>query len=532
MNLNTDIAMKRVFWIGCLLCLALPLMAQVGTNELNRCPEEDSFEMLDGNRGVLILSKHKDLVISATNLAYPPTITLNGRGLDGYYRYHVIIDARDTKQPKLEVSRMGIPYKAPLLVTLKNPDYLQAYRLEEVSHPIRFEEQTQANDVHFNASEAALEFTSTIKSLKVKCPPELQAQVTSQISKADTSLLIINVVIPLAKLDEARGNVERIGQRLAELDRMMDSLEPDAPEWNELDQLEKQQQEAEARLSAMSSVELYGDGTNYLSIGIADLSPRAKRCYVVLPIVVEKEVFTTQCSALMDEGSRLFGMRKYKAAREAYGKALQTGEGVVAEMKPVIQSAINLCDSCALYDLLSFRCFRKIAELKKQGEATQAEVANYASYGIEYLQQLYKFNPDDYYLKRVDLLENLLDDMGLQVKFTFVEWLTFSEGNPIPGVEVWIYRGMERISSNTFSSDKKFRRMVRKEGHNFQQVGQSGVDGIAEIELDRTNLPTGILFRPKEDSGQKIVYMTFEELMRQARGTYMKKQFRVKMYTK
>lgn len=526
--------MKRFLCIGCLLCLVWSVWAQPGFNKLNPAPEADCFEMLDGNRGVLILSEHKDLIISVTNAKYPVSVRLNGRGMDGYYRYYVIIDAKDTKQPKLEVSRMGVPYKATELVKLKNPDFLQAYRLQEVENPIRIEDQTEANDVHFNASEAALEFTTTVKGLQVKCPPELQARITSGVSKSDQSLWVINVVIPLAKLDEAREAFERLDKRKMELSAMVDAgtLGEDAPEWDEMDTLEPQWEEADRKLATLSSILLYGDGTNYLSVDISDLSPRAKRTYIVLPIVVEKEVFTTQCSALMDEGGRLFGMRKYKDAREAYDKALQTGESVVNEMKPVIHSAINLCDSCALYDLLSFRCFQKIATLKKQGEATQAEVANYASYGIAYLQQLYQFNPDDYYLKRVELLKKLLDDMGLQVKFTFVEWLTFSEGNPIPGVEVWTYRGFDRISSSTFSSDKKFRRMLKNEGYNFRQVGQSGADGIAEIELDRKNLPVGILFRPKEDSGQKIVYMTLEELMRQARGTYKKKQFRVKMYTK
>lgn len=526
--------MKRFLCIGCLLCLVLTIGAQTGFNKLNPAPEADCFEMLDGNRGVLILSEHKDLIISVTNAKYPVSVRLNGRGMDGYYRYYVIIDVKDTRQPKLEVSRMGIPYKATELVKLKNPDFLQAYRLQEVENPIRIEDQTEANDVHFSATEAALEFTTTLKGLQVKCPPELQAQITSGVSKSDQSLWVINVVIPLAKLDEAREAFERLDKRREELNAMVDAgtLGEDAPEWDEMDALTPQWEEAERKLANLSSVLLYGDGTNYLSVDISDLSPRAKRTYIVLPIVVEKEVFTTQCSALMDEGGRLFGMRKYKAAREAYDKALLTGESVVSEMKPVIQSAINLCDSCALYDLLSFRCFQKITALKKQGEATQAEVADYASYGIAYLQQLYQFNPDDYYLKRMELLKKLLNDMELQVKFTFVEWLTFSEGNPIPGVEVWVYNGFDRISSSTFSTDKKFRRMLKKEGYNFRQVGQSTADGIAEIELDRTNLPVGILFRPKEDSGQKIVYMTLEELMRQARGTYKKKQFRVKMYTK
>ena len=230
--------------------------------------------------------------------------------------------------------------------------------------------------------------------------------------------------------------------------------------------------------------------------------------------------------------SRLFGMRKYKQARAAYDKALLTGESVVADLKPNIQAAIELCDSCLFYDDLTARCFRQIARMKKEGNATQAEVADYASYAIQYIEQIYRFNPDDYYLKRIELMKGLLMSMDLQVKFTFVEWKTFAEGNPIPGVEIWIYRGFTPLSSNSFSSDKRFRRILKKEGMNFQQVGESGADGIAEIELDRTNLPTGILFRPKEDAPQKIVYMSFEDLMRRAQGTYMKKQFRVKMYTK
>lgn len=517
------------------LCLlSLTTWAQLGTNELNRSPEDDCFEDLGGNRGVLILSEHKDLVISVVNKAYPTTVDLRGKGADGNYRYYVIVDVRDTKQPKLEVSRMGNPYRASLLVSLKTTDYLQAYRLEEVANPIRYDDQTMVNDVHKSETEAALEFSSTLKSLQVKCPPELGARVTSEVSKEDASLLEVRVIIPVAKLDEARDRLDSLQKRQAELDKIMNSgqLAEDAPEWEEIESTEKRLEEAEVYLANLSNLTVYGEGTNLLSIYIGDLKPRILRRYVVLPIVVEKEVFTSQCSALMDEGGRLFGMRKYKQARAAYDKALETGESVVADLRPNIQGAISLCDSCLFYDDLTARCFRQIARMKKEGNATQAEVADYASYAIQYIEQIYRFNPDDYYLKRIELMKGLLMSMDLQVKFTFVEWKTFAEGNPIPGVEIWIYRGFTPLSSNSFSSDKRFRRILKKEGMNFQQVGESGADGIAEIELDRTNLPTGILFRPKEDAPQKIVYMSFEDLMRRAQGTYMKKQFRVKMYTK
>ena len=90
---------------------------------------------------------------------------------------------------------------------------------------------------------------------------------------------------------------------------------------------------------------------------------------------------------------------------------------------------------------------------------------------------------------------------------------------------------------NHGGGDQKFKRAFFECIHHlvfffFFHFSVNQADGIAEIELDRTNLPTGILFRPKEDAPQKIVYMSFEDLMRRAQGTYMKKQFRVKMYTK
>ena len=526
--------MKRILWMIFLCLLALPTWAQLGTNELNRSPEDDCFEDLGGNRGVLILSKHKDLVIVVVNKAFPATVDLRGKDSDGNYRYYVIIDVRDTKQPKLEVSRMGNPYRAPLLASLNATDYLQAYRLEEVANPIRYDDQTMVNDVYKSETEAALEFTSTLKSLQVKCPSDLGARITMKESPEDASLLKVSVVIPVAKLDEVRDQLDKLQKRQAELDKIMDSgqLAENAPEWDEIERVDRKLEETQMYLANLSNVTIYGDGTNLLSIYIGDLKPRILRRYVVLPIVMETEVFTSQCCALMDEGSRLFGMRKYKQARAAYDKALQTGESVVSDLRPNIRAAISLCDSCAYYDNLTARCFQQIAKMKKEGHATQAEVAEYASYAIEYIEQLRRFNPDDYYLKRIELMKGLLMSMDLQVKFTFVEWKTFSEGNPIPSVEVWIYRGFTPLSSNSFSSDKRFRRLLKKEEMNFQQVGQSGENGIAEIELNRTNLPTGILFRPKEDSPQKIVYMSFEDLMRQARGTYMKKQFRVKMYTK
>ena len=148
------------------------------------------------------------------------------------------------------------------------------------------------------------------------------------------------------------------------------------------------------------------------------------------------------------------------------------------------------------------------------------------------MEMVNTYNPDDFYRTRIERMENLLAEMPLKIRFTIVEWKTLNEGNKIPGVEVWTYKGELPVSSNTFSSDRRFEKIIEKNGVDYAQVGVSDEQGLVEINLDRTSLPQGILFRPGKDSNIKIKYMTMNELMYQAHGTYIEKQFRLKMYVK
>ena len=67
--------------------------------------EDDRFEDLDGNGGVLLLSKRNDLIISVTNSKKKASIRPNGERPDGYYEFWVIIDPKETRTPKIEISR-------------------------------------------------------------------------------------------------------------------------------------------------------------------------------------------------------------------------------------------------------------------------------------------------------------------------------------------------------------------------------------------------------------------------------------------
>lgn len=516
--------------IGILLILTtiLPAGAQSYISN-SRNVNADRIEDLDGNSGILILSKHNDLVISATNTINGVTVKPNGLNADGLYEYCIIINAADTRTPKIEISRRGNVYKTEIVQSVK-PNFLIAYRMEEVPNPIRMDDQTKSNDAILDATAAALEFTTTIKDLKVEYSPKLQAKTSSRASSSDNNITITTVVIPIAVLKDAEKAMKDVEKEFDTLNSLLlDADKTTESDWEELDNLADKKTQAYNLYAELTNVEIYGDKTNRLSIDISDMGPRIKKCYAVLPLT--QKVFVTESSAYMSQGGKLFSQRKYEEARTAYINALKTKDAA-ANMKPIIQESIAQCDTCMEYEALSAGVLKRITQMKKDGNATQEEVAKYVSAAIEFLQIVNSYNPNAFYTDRIGKLENLLTGMPLNMKFTIVEWKTLQEGDYMPDVELWAYSGTTPISSTTFPTDRKFKKTVEREGYNYRQISVSDKRGIAEIELDRKKLPQGILFRPSNASNAKIEYISMLELLRKSKGSYMKRQFRLKMYSK
>lgn len=521
--------MKKILFILLSTLMSLTIHAQSEYISTSRVVEADR---LDNESGLLLFSIHNDLVINVTNANKKVQIENRGKNKEGMYEYYIILDSEDTRTPKVEVSRRGSVYKTEFVQTLTK-NLMIAYRLEEVMNPIRLDNQTRPNDARLNAEEAELEFTTTIKNLQVLVHPKLGAKIQTKVSPSDNHITITTVVIPIAVIRDAK-NKEDIAQK--DFDnhyKWLDDNKDKATDadWDKLDELQKRIEESTAFKRNLMNVGIYADGTNQLSIDISDLGPRSKKCYAVLPLIIEKKIFKTECSVRVNEGGKLFGMRKYKEAKEAYVSALKA-EGATPEIKPTIQTSISICDSCIMYDNLSAKSIKKIGELRKAGIATQEEVAKYASAAIEYMQILDRYNSCDFYQERIGKLDKMLHTMPLKVLFTIVEWKTLREGNSIPNVEIWAYNGDEQISSSMFSSARKFKKMVENQGIDYTQIGVSDFQGKVEVELDRKNLPKGFVFRSKERKDIKVSYIDMKDLMRQASGTFMEKRFRLKMYAK
>lgn len=548
--------MKRILSILLFVFICLQMQAQSDYISYSRYEEADRFDDLNGDKGILILSEYKDLVISIVGVnkkSYTPHVERP----DGYFEYRIIIDADITK-PKVVVSRLGSVYTTEFVVSPKR-DFFVAYRIEITSNQILFEDQTMANDVHLNATEGAIEFRTSLKNLQIVCASELKATINREVSRDDPNISIIKVIVPIDALNVIRNNfadyqtdyekkISLLKEEYSILDKK--GSNKDNAEWDRYDKLEADLKECEQEFqekqlffNKLTRIELYVEGSNHLFLETFKemdeekenylFGPRTKKSYVVSPRYIEVTKYATESNSYLSEGSKLFEMRKYEEARTAYQSALEASD-VEENMCPVIQEYISRCDSCIEYEDLAAFSIGKIVDLKKQGSATQEDIYKYASAAKEFLEIVYSYNPSasGFYQEYIEKLEQLLGNIPLKIRFTIVEWKTLNEGNSISGVEVWAYYGTPLVSSATFSSDKKFERMMKKETFNYKQIGVSDSEGIVEVELDRNNLPEGLLFRPDKERNIKIEYMSLAELESQAGGTYKEKQYRLRMYTK
>lgn len=504
-----------------------PAMAQTECITHSRDLDADRIENLGGQYGLLLFSEHKKLVVNVVNASREfEVIRPTAANVDGLYEYKVLVDKDDTHQVKVEVNKMGDVYKTEFVANLK-PDFLVAYRIEELI-PIRMEDQSRGNEAFMDETAAEVEFTTNVENLKVNCAPNLQAKITRKANPNDPNVTLVSVVFPVKPLLSLKNRLQKLTQEYDLLTRRIDEdLATDA-EYERHDSVTLWRAQAETEFGRLSTIEIFADNTSRLALDISDLGPRSKKCYAVLPLVVE--IPKTECSRYMDEGARLFDQRKYAAARESYVNAISTKEDVVPQMKPIVEKYIAECDSCLKYEKGAAFSISKILEMRKNGNATQDAVAKYASAGIGYLEAVNSYNPHDFYASRIESLDKLLADMPLTIGFTAVEWRTIAEGAVLPDVEIWAYYGSEAFSPVALASVKKFKKLLDKAASDFRQVGLTDGQGRSLVELDRKQLPHGFVFCPIGADDIKMVYLSLEDLMRQATGTYLEWQFRLKMY--
>lgn len=512
---------------------AINMSAQNDYISNSRMINEDRIDDLNGDCGILLISRHSDLVIYPVEVEKKDfCIKVDGKREDGLYEYRVIFNQNATRNPKLEISREGNVYKTEFASIIK-PDFLIAYFIEEVANPIRMDDQTQPSDFVTDDKMAELEFTTSIKGLQINCPIELQAKIERKDNPSDPNIHITSVLIPVTVLEEAKRRMDLAQKEyrdwFSKLEKDKKAAEQD-DNWDRLEELEHKQDAIEMAYSELTNLEIYANLTNHLSINISDLKGKMKKCYAVLELVKTDTVIVDSYDAKIAEGNRLFGIRKYKEAKEIFTLA-KNEKGISRIQQQTAQTSINLCDTCIFYDTQAGTALREVIRIRKKG-GTQQEVYKYVNGAIDFITKLYYLNPSVFYSERIDRLERQLEKQPLFIMFTCVEWKTLEEGNALQALEIWAYKGKQRLLASAYNSDRKFQRLTNKQISNFELIGITNEKGVVELEFNRSQLPNGLFFRPKNTGKTKIEYKNMQDIMLQAEGDFMHRQIRMKMYTK
>lgn len=525
--------MKRLFFA--LLLLLLPVVGWAQSKYISYSPmgQEDRATANPNECGLLLLSQHADLVITLTNTK-DYSIKRLDKQPSGYYGYEVIVNMESTPNPTLEIGRRGDVNFTRLTVTLRK-GVLRAYVIEEVGTPIYMESQNKGNDIVTDEKLAEVEINSSIAGLNIKVNPNLHATVTTKDKLGDASIKITSILIPIANIRQPQAHLAQLESEYRKLNAALNEKSKDT-DFERVDKLEDEINKQKELLSNLFSVEVSGPETNTLGIDVSGLQPREKMRYGVLQLRTTVREHVSKCAGFLEEGSRLYALRNYDDARRAFAQAL-AAQDAPANLKPTIRTSMNDCDSCALYTRYTTASLTKLKRLKEAGNVNQADVAEYYSAAVEYLKVLNKYNPCDYYAKSATTLENFIKDMPFTLRFNVVHLMSnrvsVGESGPFAGVEVWAYNGDSNPSPQDYESPRKFRKFMKEKGAKFSLLGVTDAQGVLDTEMRRTALPHGFFLLPANDNLKvRIFYKDAEDVMSQAQGTFVKRQFRVKLYHK
>ena len=536
--------MKRILLLGLTLMFTLCLMAQEQYFQAWRYEEGDRFCGEGEPEGILVLSKHDDLLFNVTNITDKKRVKVNplGIGLDGNYQYVINVERETPDKPngelKIEANRQGDIHSASFTVKPR-PQLLLAFMVAEPEMAIVVEDQTAQTDFAKSYDIAIIEIKSSIPNLKVDFSSKLKAQRTTSESDADKTITINTITIPIKVLTDARGKAkelksqyEALNQRLTNVGIGETSNASDA-EWNKLDALQKQSEQAENDLDEMSVIYVYADKTNICPIDISQIAAHQKKVYGVRPRKETTETFFNECSGFMNEGDNAFKLRQYDQARQSFVEALNAKDAQ-PHQKQAANERIANCDKCKEQEEMAMKAFGKIRQLKQTG-GSQEDVVNYAKAGIRYLETVNGINPQQFYVDRIEQLTQLINDQPLQIGITFAKLAGTDDGlyeaGILPNVEVWAFYGTEAPVPNDYKNDKKFNELTGS-SNQYRQMGRSDNSGQISLQFERTNLPKGFLFRPVGYGDKiKIEYRDFDNIMKNAEGSYNKRRFRVKMYS-
>ena len=314
------------------------MTAQSEIMSYKKLDDKTNSANLNGMGGLTVYSELDNLSINVTN-ANGDRVT-KGLVANGMYEYKVIVNPEETPNGKVEVN-WGV--ERLTFLTPIRANFLTAYSVEKVKHPIRLVDRTSDTDVYFDAARAQVEITSAVADLKVNVSPNLRADIQTGVKDNATGITTTTITFPIKSLTDARDNLANAARAYEAVDIRLKQAEGKQLSQRQREQLVNEHRQAENlmyasrdALAALTHISVYGNGSNVLDIDISNARPRSKFCWGVEQSDVANQSQQSSGSSRNTPTSQyvLFNVSPANAVVELNGQMLETADGTATKRMP------------------------------------------------------------------------------------------------------------------------------------------------------------------------------------------------------
>ncbi len=446
---------------------------------------------LGGKASAVFVSSMEDLVIVSNKKEDKFTQKKNGQ----MYEYETQIDITDGDRTfKVMRKNTALTAEVKKIFTKKNQRYY--FKVEAVANPIILNEQGGRAEAYLVDGKACVEFTTAIENLKVKHPQGLPC--TIQHSKSEAGAYVTSVIVDMVVFDKLRDAMTQAAEEYGTQDEKIQKMgekgiEIPEAEWQKLDELQKKADATDVAFNSISSLTVYTDNSNYLSVSIRDLSVKQKLLYGILPLLEKVEIYNRSYDQYVGSALEAEKSRKFNTAKEFYEQGANAIDATEEEKASCRIKAAEMKE-CAGYWNMANQVLKKLKELKEEGgtadygmieECYEVAIANY--------QSLYKVRNDEEFQRRADVLKDALEKLGIVV-----------EGNVVK-TNLTKGRLLEKTATDVsiYACAEEFNKKMKKGIHG-TFVGKVDSEGNFRIQVDR-HIYKGLLFVPQDEKNNTWV---------------------------
>ena len=325
--------------------------------------EEDTelsrTEEIDGNGGIILLSKLDNLIVRVTSGNQVGEMLRGNLRSDGYYEYKVITSLQNGHEARFIFTRKGDTERMEIKEKRLKPNFLYGYRMKQVDNPIKLRPQPLVGGMHPSATEAMVEISTPFDHLDIEVPDALPYSVKEGKQENDNSITVYRITVPVKAIRTLSDDLESLKAKYEQLSNELMNAEDSSedPRWDECDRMDLEVEEMKAKLDMSQLILLKAPGSNALSIDVSSLAPRSLFVVAVVPIV-EKEIvveYSNVYERCMGQAQDAYENQKYGTAQKLYQEAAEQ-EGITDRQKNIaIESATSMNHLAELADGLKRR---------------------------------------------------------------------------------------------------------------------------------------------------------------------------------